>query len=226
MMYEQFFGFRERPFDLTPNPEVPGADRLASRGGQQPGVRDREPQGTSRSSSARPGPGKTTVIRTAVERQPSARALRPPAQPDAVARRVRRDARDAIRPVGGSARSRRRRMLLELEALLEKRHEIGETTVLIVDEAQSLPLELLEEIRLLANIETDDEKLLSVIIAGQPELADRLNDRVAAAAEAARRAAVRAPAADAAGDGRLHRRTHPRRRRRRRAGVHARGGRR
>ena len=49
--------------------------------------------------------------------------------------------------------------------------------MLIVDEAQSLPLELLEEIRLLANIETDDQKLLSVIIAGQPELADRLNEQ-------------------------------------------------
>ena len=46
-----------------------------------------------------------------------------------------------------------------------------------MDEAQSLPLELLEEIRLLANIETNDEKLLSVIMAGQPELADRLNDQ-------------------------------------------------
>jgi general secretion pathway protein A len=68
-------------------------------------------------------------------------------------------------------------MLLELEELLKKRHELGETTVLIVDEAQSLPLELLEEIRLLANIETDYEKLLSVIIAGQPELATRLNDQ-------------------------------------------------
>ena len=53
----------------------------------------------------------------------------------------------------------------------------GESTVLVVDEAQSLPLELLEEIRLLANIETHDEKLLSVILAGQPELADRLNER-------------------------------------------------
>jgi general secretion pathway protein A len=48
---------------------------------------------------------------------------------------------------------------------------------LIVDEAQSLPLDLLEEIRLLANIETNDDKLLSVIIAGQPELAARLNER-------------------------------------------------
>ena len=49
--------------------------------------------------------------------------------------------------------------------------------MLVVDEAQSLPLELLEEIRLLANIETTKEKLLSVILAGQPELADRLNER-------------------------------------------------
>ncbi len=47
--------------------------------------------------------------------------------------------------------------------------------MLIVDEAQSLPQDLLEEIRLLANVETNEEKLLSVIIAGQPELADRLN---------------------------------------------------
>ena len=68
-------------------------------------------------------------------------------------------------------------MLTELEALLRARSEVGERTVLIVDEAQSLPLDLLEEIRLLANIETNEQKLLTVIIAGQPELAQRLNDR-------------------------------------------------
>jgi general secretion pathway protein A len=67
-------------------------------------------------------------------------------------------------------------MLIELEALLRRRRDEGETTALIVDEAQSLSLELLEEIRLLANIETDEHKLLSVIIAGQPELAARLNE--------------------------------------------------
>jgi general secretion pathway protein A len=68
-------------------------------------------------------------------------------------------------------------LLLELDALLAARRVTGESTVLVVDEAQSLPLELLEEIRLLANIETNDEKLVSVILAGQPELADRLNER-------------------------------------------------
>ena len=68
-------------------------------------------------------------------------------------------------------------LLLELEALLAARRERGESSVLVIDEAQSLPLELLEEIRLLANIETAREKLVSVILAGQPELADRLNER-------------------------------------------------
>jgi general secretion pathway protein A len=67
-------------------------------------------------------------------------------------------------------------MLVELEDLLIARRDAEEKTVLIVDEAQSLPLELLEEIRLLANIETNNEKLMSVIIAGQPELATRLNE--------------------------------------------------
>ena len=60
--------------------------------------------------------------------------------------------------------------------MLRRRRQANETTVLIVDEAQSLPLNLLEEIRLLANIETNAEKLLSVVVAGQPEFARRLND--------------------------------------------------
>jgi hypothetical protein len=48
--------------------------------------------------------------------------------------------------------------------------------MLIVDEAQSLPSDLLDEVRLLTNIETDTEKLLSLVIAGQPELANRLSE--------------------------------------------------
>ncbi len=49
-------------------------------------------------------------------------------------------------------------------------------TALLLDEAQSLPSELLEEVRLLSNIETTTEKLLNVLLIGQPELADRLNE--------------------------------------------------
>jgi general secretion pathway protein A len=49
-------------------------------------------------------------------------------------------------------------------------------TAIVFDEAQSLPHELLEEVRLLSNIETPTTKFLSVVLAGQPELAARLNE--------------------------------------------------
>jgi general secretion pathway protein A len=67
-------------------------------------------------------------------------------------------------------------LLAELERALHERRARGEISALVIDEAQSLSSELLEEIRLLANIETPSEKLLPVVLAGQPELADRLND--------------------------------------------------
>ncbi|HEY6510081.1 MAG TPA: AAA family ATPase, partial [Vicinamibacterales bacterium] len=67
-------------------------------------------------------------------------------------------------------------LLYELEEILKQRDAAGESTVLVVDEAQSLPREILEEVRLLANIETVERKLLSVILAGQPEVTVLLND--------------------------------------------------
>jgi general secretion pathway protein A len=51
----------------------------------------------------------------------------------------------------------------------------GRETVLIIDEAQNLTEELLEQVRLISNIETDDRKLLQIVLMGQPELRDRLN---------------------------------------------------
>lgn len=67
------------------------------------------------------------------------------------------------------------RFLRELTSRLTEDREAGRLSGLIVDEAQSLPLPLLEEIRLLSNIETATEKLFPVVLAGQPELIDRLN---------------------------------------------------
>ena len=55
------------------------------------------------------------------------------------------------------------------------RYRAGETPVLIVDEAQGLPSHVLEEIRMLLNLETPREKLLQIVLAGQPELEDRIN---------------------------------------------------
>ena len=65
-------------------------------------------------------------------------------------------------------------MLLQLNQWLIERFRAGATPVLIVDEAQGLSLELLEEIRLLLNLETASEKLLQIVLVGQPELEDKL----------------------------------------------------
>src|SRR3954466_1226338 len=67
------------------------------------------------------------------------------------------------------------RLLERLESMLRESRSRGIITALIIDEAQSLPHDLLEEVRLLANVETNTEKLLPIVLAGQPELAERLN---------------------------------------------------
>jgi general secretion pathway protein A len=58
---------------------------------------------------------------------------------------------------------------------LLKQIEHGKETVLIIDEAQNLTEDLLEQVRLISNIETDDRKLLQIVLLGQPELRERLN---------------------------------------------------
>jgi type II secretory pathway predicted ATPase ExeA len=67
-------------------------------------------------------------------------------------------------------------MLERLEPVLRERRAAGEITALIIDEAQGLSFELLEEVRLLANMETVSQKLLPLVLAGQPELALRLEE--------------------------------------------------
>lgn len=76
--------------------------------------------------------------------------------------------------LSGEAGTSKAVLLEELDRILRERRQRGETTALVVDEAQSLDDELLEEIRLLANIETSDQKLLPLVLAGQPELSTRL----------------------------------------------------
>lgn len=66
-------------------------------------------------------------------------------------------------------------VLLRLNHRLLDRYKAGERAVLIVDEAQNLSLQMLEEIRLLTNLETFTEKLLQIVLAGQPELDSKLN---------------------------------------------------
>jgi general secretion pathway protein A len=69
----------------------------------------------------------------------------------------------------------RRATVAAISEFLLRQLEFGKETVLIIDEAQNLTEDLLEQVRLLSNIETDDRKLLQIVLMGQPELRDRLN---------------------------------------------------
>jgi general secretion pathway protein A len=174
-MYEEFYGLRERPFDLTPNPKF-----LVLTESHREVLLNLEYGIASRKGVTlligEAGSGKTTVIRAAMERQPVKVHCVHLHNPT-LSRAEFNELLASRFGLSEQATVSKATMLVELEQLLTQRRDAGEKTVLIVDEAQSLPLDLLEEIRLLANIETNDEKLLSVIIAGQPELAARLNER-------------------------------------------------
>ena len=175
LMYRAFYGLRERPFDLTPNPAylvLTTAHREAL-SHLEYGIASRKGMTLLLGDA---GTGKTTVIRTALERQP-ARVHCVHLQNPALTREEFMQMLAVRFGLGPDAAQSKTTLLLQLESLLKRRRETGESTVLVVDEAQSAPLDMLEEIRLLANIETEDEKLLTVILAGQPELANRLNEQ-------------------------------------------------
>lgn len=174
-MYESFFGLRERPFDLTPNPRFLVLTESHSEvlSNLEYGIASRKGVTVLVGEA---GSGKTTLIRTAIQRQP-ARVHAVHLSNPTLSRHEFTETLARSFGLSDAASRSKAALLAELDVLLRARRDADESTVLIVDEAHSLPLDLLEEIRLLANIETDDEKLLMVILAGQPELADRLNER-------------------------------------------------
>lgn len=174
-MYESYYGLRERPFDLTPNPKY-----LVMTESHREALLNLE-YGIASGKGitlliGEAGSGKTTMIRAAIERLPG-RVHCVNLHNPTLSRAEFNELLATHFGLSPQASLSKAVLLTELERLLLDRSAAGERTVLILDEAQSLPLDLLEEIRLLANIETNEAKLMSVIIAGQPELSHRLNSR-------------------------------------------------
>jgi type II secretory pathway predicted ATPase ExeA len=172
-MYEDFYGFTELPFELTANPKylyLSTAQREALSNLQY---------GLFAAKAltlliGEAGTGKTTLIQAALASE-LCRAVRcvylnnPTLRPDDFVRLL------ALKFELGREAGESKALLLErLETLLRERQAAGQITALVVDEAQSLSHDMLEEIRFLANIETPTAKLLPVVLAGQPELATRL----------------------------------------------------
>jgi general secretion pathway protein A len=166
-MYERFFGLVDAPFRLTPDPRYlflsrKHADALAH-------LR----LGLTESSgfvciTGDVGTGKTTLLRTFLtELGPdvaTAYVLSPTLS-------VLELLRTIVAEFGLASGSRSRKKLVDvLNAHLLALHVAGRRAVLVIDEAQALSVAVLEELRLLSNLETTTEKLLRIVLVGQPEL--------------------------------------------------------
>jgi general secretion pathway protein A len=174
-MYENFFGLKERPFDLSPNPRflyVTGPQREAL-ANLRYGLTT--PRGLTL-LLGEAGTGKTTLVQSVLaELDPDQIECVLVSNPTLTRAEFYEFLSTSFRLDAGPISSKAR-FLFALRRHLEERHRAGKLTALILDEAQSLPYELLEEVRLLGNIETPTTKLLNVVLAGQPELAERLNE--------------------------------------------------
>jgi general secretion pathway protein A len=119
------------------------------------------------------GSGKTTLCRAFIEQAPRrcniALVLNPRQQPDELLRTVCEEFRVPLPAEPGT-----KALVDALNAFLLRTHAVGHRNLVIVDEAQALPAQALEQLRLLTNLETDEGKLLQVILIGQPELREML----------------------------------------------------
>ncbi len=193
-MYESFYGLAEAPFDVTPNPKfllLTPAHREALHMLEY-GVRARKGIILLLGDA---GTGKTTLLRKSLLMRLSdasngngdgnGHSNGGNAGAECLEYVYIKNPRLTIAELfeqlacgfklPASAMVSKPRMLKLLEDALVASHAAGRSPALIVDEAQALSDELVEELRLLANIESDETKLLPLILAGQPELADRLN---------------------------------------------------
>jgi len=173
-MYTSFFGLSEKPFAITPDPRYlymseRHAEALAH---LMYGVSE---AGGFIQLTGEVGTGKTMIVRTMLERMPGhadvAVILNPRLTPVEFLLTI-------CEELGVFVRDEDVGSIKDLVDILNKRllaaHAKGRRVVVIVDEAQNLSPETLEQVRLLTNLETATQKLLQIILIGQPELRDLL----------------------------------------------------
>jgi general secretion pathway protein A len=172
-MYCEFFGFKEKPFAITPNPRF----IFLSRNHKEVfahllyGIRSHcgfiEVTGEV-------GTGKTTVLRTLLNQlQDDAYRLAFIFNPALSAPEL---LRGIHREFGISCAAETiDEMLSALNSFLLRENAAGRTVVLVIDEAQNLEPGVLEQIRLLSNLETETDKLIQIVLVGQPELGTMLS---------------------------------------------------
>ena len=171
-MYLEFYGLKLSPFDITPNPRFLFHSNKHREAFNHLLYGIRERKGFVQ-LTGEVGAGKTTLCRALLEhldgRYSTALILNPVLSGDELMKAI---ATEYGLEVKGKDRLE---TIATISDFLLKQTLAGRDTVLIVDEAQNLTEDLLEQVRLISNIETDDRKLLQIVLMGQPELRDRLN---------------------------------------------------
>jgi general secretion pathway protein A len=173
-MYTSFFGLGEKPFAITPDPRYlfmseRHAEALAH---LLYGVNE---AGGFIQLTGEVGTGKTTIVRSLLERMPGHADVAVILNPQLTALQF---VLTICEELGIFVRDDDATSIKDLVDILNKRlleaHAKGRRVVVIVDEAQNLSPETLEQVRLLTNLETASQKLLQIILIGQPELRDVL----------------------------------------------------
>ncbi len=174
-MYLRFFGLDEKPFAITPDPRYlylseRHAEALAH---LLYGINE---SGGFIQLTGEVGTGKTTVVRTLLSRVPHhadvAVILNPRVTPVEFLLTI---CEELGLGIADSDRDSVKQMVDALNRRLLTAHAEGRRIIVIVDEAQNLSAEVLEQVRLLTNLETPTQKLLQIILIGQPELRELLD---------------------------------------------------
>src|SRR5476649_766944 len=171
-MYLEYYRLRQPPFDITPNPRFlfHSAKHREAFNHLLYGIRERK---GFVQLTGEVGAGKTTLCRALLEqldgKYSTALILNPVLNANELMKAI---ATEFGLEVKGFDRLD---TIAAISGFLLTQIKEGRETVLIIDEAQNLTEHLLEQVRLLSNIETDDRKLLQIVLMGQPELRHRLN---------------------------------------------------
>ena len=174
-MYRAFFGLNEKPFAITPDPRYlflseRHAEALAH---LLYGITE---AGGFIQLTGEVGTGKTTVVRSLLAQTPQHAEIALILNPRMTAPEFLLTICEELGiGVQDSATSSLKDLVDILSQYLLRAHGGGKRVVLIVDEAQNLAPEVLEQVRLLTNLETNTQKLLQIILIGQPELRDLLD---------------------------------------------------
>ncbi len=171
-MYAEYYGLGEKPFRKTPDPRFLFLNEVYEEALER--LRYAVEEMELALLTGEVGSGKTTLCRALLEQLGSnystALILNPALDPDGLVKAIALEFGLVVKGMD------RVEMMTQINFFLLHQLEQGRESVLIIDEAQNLTSELLVQVRMLSNLETDDRKLLQIVLMGQPELRDRLND--------------------------------------------------